>query len=165
MTTASNQTNNSQKRDGRVSTFWALGVILLVLAIAFSIGWASRGPRIHDFTGIGQARILDVTRYERGGMERSDTVYRYKVQITAGQETFVDRYDYSSNKWRKGDVRPITYNIKNPHEYVIDDTPEEYTRWYNTMGIITLGMLLGAVFCLGNSYRIKRRIVQDAEIR
>lgn len=162
MTTASNQT---QKPDGRVTTLWALGVILLVMAIAFSIGWATRGTRIHDFTGIGQARILDVTRYERGDKDRVDVVYRYKVQITAGQETFVDRYDYSTNKWRQGDVLPITYNVKKAHEYVIDYSPEEYARWYNTMGMITLGMALGAAFCFVNSYRIKRRIAQDAEIR
>lgn len=162
MTTASNQT---QKPDGRVTTLWALGVILLVMAIAFSIGWATRGSRIHDFTGIGQARILDVTRYERGDRERVDVVYRYKVQITAGQVTFVDRYDHSSGKWQPGNVLRITYNVKNPHEYVIDYTPEEYARWYHTMGMITLGMALGAVCCFGSSYRIKRRIAQDAEIR
>lgn len=163
MTTDYYQAGNSQKPDGRVTTLWALGVILLVMGIAFSIGWATRGPRIHDFTGIGQARILDVTRYERGDKDRIDVVFRYKVQITAGQETFVDRYDHSTNKWRQGDVLRITYNIKNPHEYVIDMSPEEYVRWYNMMGMVSLGLMLGAVYCLGTSYRIKRRIMQDAE--
>lgn len=166
MTTASIQTGNPKKPDGRATTLWALGAILLVMAIAFSIGWASRGPRIHDFTEIGQARILDITRYERGDKERVDVVYRFKVQITAGQETFVDRYDHSSKtNWRQGDVLPITYNINNPHEYVIDNTPEEYAQWYNKIGMITLGLMLGAVCCFGASFRMKRRIAQDAEIR
>lgn len=165
MTTAPKSTNKHKKSDGRVTTLWALGAILLVMAIAFSIGWATRGPRIHDFTGIGQARILDVTRYERGDRERVDVVYRYKVQITAGQETFADRYNHSGNKWRQGDVLPITYNINNPREYVIDSTPEEYARWYHKIGMFTLGLTLGAVYCFGMSFRLKRKNAQDAHTR
>lgn len=163
MTTASNQT---QKPDGRVTTLWALGVILLVMAIAFSIGWATRGTRIHDFTGVGQAEILKITRIERSIKDRNDFRYRFDVRITAGEETFTDRYNHSSRSdWQQGSILPIAYNINNPREYVIDYTPEEYARWYHTMGMITLGLALGAVYCLGNSYRIKRRIAQDAEIR
>lgn len=159
-------TSNSKRPDDRVTGLWALGVILLVMAIAFSIGWATRGPRIHDFTGIGQAKILDVTRYERESRKRLKVVFRYNVQITAGQETFIDRYDHSTKTdWKPGDVLPITYNINNPGEYVIDSTPEEYTRWYHTIGMIALGLMPGAVCCLGASYRIKRRIALDADIR
>lgn len=165
MTVNSNPNKNQKKTDGRVTTLWALGMMLLVLGVAFSIGWATRGPRIHDFTGVGQAEILEVSIYERGDKERVDVVYRFKVRITAGEETFIDRYDHSSKpEWKPGDVLPITYNINNPKEYVIDYTPEEYVRWYNKMGVLTLGMILGAVYCFGMSYRIKHRRAEDADI-
>lgn len=155
----------AKKHDGRRSTLWALGVILMVLAIGFSIGWATRGPRIHDFTGIGQAEILDVTTYERGDRERVDIVYRFKVRITAGEDTFIDRYDHSSkSEWRQGDILPIAYNVNNPREYVIGDTPQGYARWYRTIGAVTLVLTLGAVYCLGMSFRMKREAAEDSEM-
>lgn len=164
MTDYSRQSKNQKKLYGRATTLWASGVILLVLAVAFSIGWATRGPRIHDFTGIGQAEILEISSYDRGGLERVDIVYSFKVRITAGEETFTDRYKLSSTSdWHQGDILPITYNINNPQEYVIDIAPEEYVQWYNKMGVLTLGLILGAAYCLGMSYGIKHRIAKDAE--
>lgn len=165
MTVNSKPNNDQKKRYGRATTLWALGVILLVLAVAFSIGWATRGLKINNFTGIGQAEILEISSYDRGGLERVDIVYSFKVRITAGEETFTDRYKLSSKSdWHQGDILPITYNINNPREYVIDIAPEEYVQWYNKMGVLTLGLILGAVYCLGTSFRIKRGIAKEAEL-
>ena len=158
-------TNNQKKPDGRVTTFWVWGVILLLLAIAFSIGWATRGPEIYGFTGIGQAEILKKTRISEYLKERSgSTQYRYQVCITAGEVTFYDQYEHSSETvWQEGEILPIAYNINNPREYVIDSTPEEYIQWYHTIGIIALSLMLGAAACFGASFRIKRRIAEKAE--
>ena len=158
-------TNNQKKLDGRASSLWALGVILLMLGIAFSIGWATRGPEIHDFTGIGQAEILKKTRITEYLKERNNsTEYRYQVRITAGEATFCDQYKHSGGTvWQEGEILPIAYNINNPREYVIDSTPEEYIQWYHTIGILALSLMLGAAVCFGVSSRIKRRIAEKAE--
>ena len=90
-------TNNQKKLNGRASSLWALGVILLMLGIASSIGWATRGPEIHDFTGIGQAEILKSTTIHNYLKEHhNSTKYRYQVHITAGEVTFYDQYEHSN---------------------------------------------------------------------
>lgn len=155
---------NNQKKPG--NTFlWVCGVILLFLAIAFSIGWATRGPTIHDFTGIGQAEILKKTRISKYLRERNhSTEYRYHVRITAGEETFYDQYEHSGKTvWEEGEIVPIAYNRNNPREYVIDSTPEEYIQWYDTIGIYALSFMLGAAVCFGVRFRIKHRIAEKAE--
>ena len=158
-------TNNQKKPDGRATFLWVWGVILLFLAIAFSIGWATRGPEIYDFTGIGQAEILKKTRITKYLNERnSSTKYRYHVRITAGEETFYDQYKHSGGTvWQEGEILPIAYNRNNPREYVIDTTPEEYIQWYHTIGILALSLMLGAVVCFGVGSRRKRRITAKAE--
>ena len=158
-------TNNQKKRDGRASSLWALGVILLMLGIAFSIGWATRGPEIHDFTGIGQAEILKSTTIHSYLKEHhNSTKYRYQVHITAGEVTFYDQYKHSNQTvWQEGEIVPIAYNINNPREYVIGSTPEEYIQWYDTIGICALSFMLGAAVCFGVRFRIKHRIAEKAE--
>ena len=158
-------TNNQKKPDGRASSLWALGVILLMLGIAFSIGWATRGQEIHDFTGIGQAEILKSTTIRDYLKERNNsTKYRYQVHITAGEVTFYDRYEHSGETvWQEGEIVPIAYNINNPREYVIGSTPEEYIQWYATIGICALSFMLGAAVCFGVRLRIERRIAEKAE--
>ena len=158
-------TNNQKKLDGRASSLWALGVILLMLGIAFSIGWATRGPEIHDFTGIGQAEILKSTTIHNYLKEHhNSTKYRYQVRITAGEVTFYDQYEHSSETvWQEGEIVPIAYNINNPREYVIGSTPEEYIQWYDTIGIYALSFMLGAAVCFGVRFRIKHRIAEKAE--
>lgn len=157
VTSISKPASNEKKPDGRVSTLWALGVMLLVLGVAFSIGWGTRGPRIHDFTGVGQAEILKMTIIDRPYKDRLEIIYRFDVRITAGEESFVSREERSSrHNWNKGDILPIAYNIQNPREYIIDSTPEAYARWYRSIGLAALGLMLGAVCCFGKAYRIKR---------
>ena len=158
-------TNNQKKRDGRASSFWVLGVILLILGIASSIGWATRGAEIHDFTGIGQAEILKSTTIHNYLKEHhNSTKYRYQVHITAGEVTFYDQYEHSNETaWQAGEIVPIAYNINNPREYVIGSTPEEYIQWYDTIGIYALSFMLGAAVCFGVRFRIKHRIAEKAE--
>ena len=158
-------TNNQKKLNGHASSLWVLGVILLILGIASSIGWATRGAEIHDFTGIGQAEILKSTTIHNYLKEHhNSTKYRYQVHITAGEVTFYDQYEHSNETaWQAGEIVPIAYNINNPREYVIGSTPEEYIQWYDTIGIYALSFMLGAAVCFGVRFRIKHRIAEKAE--
>ena len=150
-------TTSVKKLKSRSGTWFALAVILMVLGVAFTIGWAIRGPRIHDFTGIGQAKILTMDYISMGYGDRSDDRYIFDIQVTAGEETFTRKERWTSKpSWKVGDIVPITYNINNPKEYVIDSDPESYTRWYKNIGILALILLISGLWCFWKSWRLYR---------
>ena len=151
-----------KKAKAKSETMFAFAVILSVLGIAFTISWCVRGPRIHDFSGIGQARILTMSQYTNDLKERSETVFRFDVQINAGEETFTCREKRSSKpSWKVGDVVPVTYNVKNPKEHVLGLTPEAYTKWYNTIGIVAFAFLLGGGCFFRISWKLKRFAIEN----
>lgn len=144
-----------KKLRSRSGTWFAFAVILMVLGIAFSIGWASRGPRIHDFTGIGQAKILTMNYISQGHGDRSDDRFVFDVQVTAGGETFAcSEWRTSKPSWKVGDIVPVTYNVNNPREYVIDRDPKVYARWYKNIGILALILLISGLWCSWKSWRL-----------
>lgn len=128
-----------------------LAAIFLIIGIALAVGWSIRGTRQADFCGIGQAQVLDVTSEQRIDWKNRTTRTRYSfsLHVTAGSSEFdcVEKRE-SRNGWKKGDILPIVYNVKNPKEFVLNISPEELMQWDHTMGIIAVIVLLVGFVCL-----------------
>lgn len=134
-----------------------LAAVFLTIGIALVIGWSIRGTNLADYRGIGQAKVFDVKSEQRIRRIGIENRYRFILRVTAGSSVFeCTEIRESLNGWKKGDVLPIVYNIKNPKEFALNMTPEELFRWNHTMGIIAVLVLLVGATCLFVGFRLKR---------
>lgn len=106
-----------------------IGVVMLLISIGFVIAWSNQGTNVENFTGIGQAEILNITkeRVKSSRKEIADTRYTIDVRVTAGGDTIISQQTLSSNhRWKRDDIVPIVYNAADSSEFAMGTTPEGY---------------------------------------
>lgn len=134
-----------KKYSGRSSVYFALAVIVGVLAVPFTFAWGGRGLHIDRFTGTGTATII---RYEDVYIT-DNSGYKYEAIIEIDGKTMNYRRNIRSKNrphWKVGQQLPVTYNIDNPKELVIGSTPEEYAKWFQTLKYVIIAMWIAFVF-------------------